>query len=102
MLFKHFLCLVVLPPLLAEIIDVLNSHYKGSFFLFAYPFYIVFWIWLILPRILFPGLFESADSGFAACPVDWRGWVAAFMLYSVIAVGLWLLCGGRIKLEKIT
>jgi len=101
MLLKCFLYLVVLPPLLAAIIDGLNKLSKGSIWFLAFPFYIVFWVWLILPAIVFTGLFKSSDSGFCVpCPVDWRGWVAALMLYSVIAVGLWLLCGGRIKRKK--
>ena len=101
-LFRFFFYLAALPPLLALLIDGLSKFDKGNFCIILFPVIIGLWIWIIPPIFLFPErLFAFSDFG-NGYPVDWRGWAAAIMLYSVVAVVLWLLRGGRIVREKTT
>ena len=96
-LFRFFFYLAALPSLLFLIASVLFKFGLDKSYLA--PVMVVLWFWLIPSAIVFPSLFTFSDFG-TPSPVDWRSWVAAFMLYSVVAVGLWLLRGGRIKREK--
>ena len=107
-LFRFFFYLAALPPLIALIFDglfdglskfAMMDNIFGSLLYAIRLFGLLFW--LIPPSIVFPSLFRVADCGYPV-PVDWRSWVAAILLYSVVAVALWLLRGGRIVHEKIT